>query len=91
MTDTTELENPTITKPWVNFWNEDIHSAPPNTRIIVSVSCRDTWGTYDPTWGKGRGGWFNDKGQAIKPTMWVIDTEAYLAQRPKGPNIMPIV
>ena len=73
-------------------WCTDMSKAPPNTRIIVNDKAMyDTWGTFDPTWGKGRGAWFNDKNQIIAGVWrWHPNSDAYVANRLTGPGIVPI-
>jgi hypothetical protein len=80
-----------MVKELINGWNWDLSQAPHNTRILVENGGADTWATFDPTWGKGRGAWFDDKNKILtKVWCWQTDTEAYLARRPKGPHVVPI-
>jgi hypothetical protein len=75
---------------WIN-WSTNMQEAPVNQRIIVQDDkMYDTWATFDPDWGKGRGAWFNDKNQIIKVYRWHKDSTAYVAQRSTGPHIVPI-
>jgi hypothetical protein len=47
------------------LWNWKKEEVPPNQRVLVQVDGRDTWATFDPNWGNGRGAWFDDKGRMI--------------------------
>lgn len=72
-------------------WNWNPSEAPPNTRVIVEARGSDYWGTFDPTWGGGRGAWIDDRGRLIPSVArWHTDSQRYVAQRSSGDGIVPI-
>lgn len=73
-------------------WNTKMKEAPQNVQILVQdKNMRDTLATFDPTWGGGRGGWFNRKNQMVTGVWcWRSDVESYLADRAKIRNAVPV-
>jgi len=76
----------------IEGWNWNLSEAPANTRVIVEARGYDYWGTFDPSWGGGRGAWFDDNGRMISDVgRWHINSERYVAHdRPKGRGVVPI-
>ena len=63
-------------------WCRDFTLAPPNVRVIVCTNMQvDRWATYDPTWSKGRGAWFDDKNRVLSVLKFQRNVEAYLRWR----------
>ncbi len=46
-------------------WETDLSKVPPNQLVLVSNYIWDKWAKWDPTWGKGRGMWFDEKNQVV--------------------------
>ena len=59
-------------------WKIDFTNVPTGKRIFVSNYIWDKWATFDPTWGNGRGAWFDEKNQIVSGVKrWHPDGVAY--------------
>ena len=72
-------------------WSRNLDEAPHNTQVIVqNHKCRDVLAEFDPSWGGGRGAWFDRRGRVVAGVWcWRGDVDAYLADRLKGWGVVP--
>jgi len=74
-----QTQTQTETKISASGWNYDLTQAPKNTVVLCETkSCQIILAYFNPSWGRGRGAWFNRKNHCVSILSWRADGDYYI-------------